>query len=154
MSCLSIFHLQIMDNWLRASLLLICLVQFFETGFLASAYALRPDSLQSNGNGTDLMPGREWRKDKMTCKAKQYIMKVGGSLCEQRSVKNHYCLGFCNSLYIPQYPRGNFKVCKACLPTVRTKKTIPVSCNHNGKKVIVLKEIIIIKGCKCLDVEC
>ena len=143
-----------MDNWLRVSLLTFCLAQFFETGMVASAYSIRPDSLQTNGNGTNLMPGSEWRKDKMSCKAKQFTMELGNSTCEKKTIKNHYCLGFCNSLYIPQYPQSYFKVCKACLPTAEAKMIIAVNCMQDGKKIVALEEVTIIEGCKCVEVEC
>ena len=90
----------------------------------------------------------------MSCKAKQFLMEVGDSTCDSKKVVNHYCIGYCNSLYIPQYPQSNVRFCKACLPAEKVKKVIAVNCIRDGKKVVVLEEVSYIKNCQCVDVEC
>lgn len=143
-----------MDSWLCMSVLVLCFAQLHGADNSNSGYKITPENLQTVGNITRIMPFSQWRKDKMTCKAKQFKMKIGDSMCEPKIVKNHYCIGFCNSLYVPQYLSINFKACKACLPKAKTKKTIAVNCMRNGKWVVVLKEVTFIKNCQCVTVEC
>lgn len=142
-----------MGNWLRTSILIFCLAQFYETGKSAVAYRIPPESLQTRGNGTFMMPGSEWRRDGWTCKAKEFMMKVGDENCELRYVKNNYCLGYCNSLSIPRYS-GLLKLCNSCLPKTKVRETVAVNCIRNGRRVVVFKEVGIIKDCKCATVEC
>ena len=153
-NCLNISHLQIMDNWLRVSLVILCMNQLYETGNMVLAFSITPINLETKGNSTYIMSGNDWRKEKEMCKPKQVIMKVGDPTCETKLVKNYSCRGYCRSIYIPQYQQKDYKVCTACLPTGSVKKTIALKCVRNGKKVVVFEEVSIIRNCKCADVEC
>lgn len=144
-----------METWLLRNLFSLCFIILY-LGSRASSnpIGLPPNTLQTNGNATNLMPGGEWRKDKATCKAKEFFMTIGDDTCTKKTIKNHFCIGYCNSLYIPQYPRRNVRFCNACLPTAKVKRMIALNCVRNGKSVVIYEEVTFIHACKCMDVQC
>lgn len=73
--------------------------------------------------------------------------------CKPVFITNKYCLGACNSLFIPQTV-VNFKSCKACVPTASKYSNITLKCRDNGKVTFKKRLITVVHTCGCQEVEC
>ena len=112
--------------------------------------------LKTEAPDTSLMEGKEWKSDRSgSCKAITSRQAVTIEGCEMRYVRNRICFGRCNSVYIPQL-FGNFKHCKACIPSRWIRKTISFRCKPTNETDLgfQFRTLKIIKDCKCQDVEC
>ena len=105
-------------------------------------------------NGTDWSQGDGTTKDKSTCKMKEFNMKIEDEHCTTRFIKNKFCYGYCNSLFIPQYAQQSIKLCKACLPGKNFVRTLILNCMRDGKQFVRDRKVRVIKSCKCKNVAC
>lgn len=115
--------------------------------------------LKTEKPDTKLMNEKDWKKDdeQLNCLSRVFREPIVVKDCEPRFVKNRYCYGQCNSVYIPQM-FGNFKNCKACVPSIEIQKTIRIRCNkfaqNKNETKYLRKTITLVKECKCQDVVC
>ncbi len=94
-----------------------------------------------------------YNNEKNTCKMKQFDMHIEEKNCTMKTIKNNYCIGYCNSLFIPQYSQTDIKFCRACLPRGRAWKAVNLDCIENGKKITRLHKVRYITSCQCLNVK-
>ena len=83
-----------------------------------------------------------------SCKAIPFEMPIKEDGCEEISVKNSFCLGFCVSQVFSTGGK-----CRICIPSERLKKIVFLKCKRtvNGREsmVQVPRQIEIVKSCSC-----
>ena len=104
-----------------------------------------------------LMEKNDWRKDskKENCHSQVVTQSVIIPGCNTKFVKNRYCYGQCNSVYVPQM-HSNFKNCKACVPDKLVLKQIKIKCPGKIKNeaTYIYRNVTLVKNCLCQDVLC
>ena len=100
-----------------------------------------------------LMPAPEWRFND-SCNVAGYREVIEREGCQPRYIKNRYCFGQCNSLYIPQMD-STIRHCKACAPVEVSIKTINLKCTINNRWVNNFPlNVTIVRRCECQNVQC
>jgi len=102
-----------------------------------------------------LMPAPEWKSND-SCNEAIYREVIDREGCQPRYIKNRYCYGQCNSIYIPQMD-STIRHCKACAPVEVVQKEITLKCDVNNSNRWVTHfplNVTIVKRCACQDVQC
>ena len=109
-------------------------------------------SLKTEAPDTKILRKDEWESGKCQAIQQKKRPPIVIEGCETKYVKSRICYGQCNSLYVPP----NLKHCKACIPSRWIKKTIALRCKPKNVTDLgyQIRELTIIKECKCQDVEC
>ena len=112
-----------------------------------------PPPLETSAPDVDLMPGREWHNG--TCYHGVYREAILRPQCQPRFIKNRYCYGQCNSVYVPQM-ESNFRICNACVPIEWHLKEIRLKCTTDSNRWTKPFHInvTIVKKCQCQKVLC
>ena len=113
--------------------------------------------LKTEAPQTNLMGRKDWRKDSKeeNCHAQVFTQSVILPGCNAKIVKNRFCYGQCNSVYVPQMHK-NFKNCKACVPSKLIQKQIKIKCpgKIQNEATYIYRNVTIVKNCRCQDVLC
>ena len=95
--------------------------------------------------GTLIMRAEDWKPE--SCNAKEFNQTVHHFGCLERKVKNRYCYGQCNSIYIPDQ-RMPMDGCVACKPTNSKTIIVALYCPFL-KKRRKHRKIQIVNYCQC-----
>ena len=100
---------------------------------------------------TFIMPARDVRGE--SCRAKEFNQTIRHRGCKSVTIQNYYCVGKCNSFYIPSGNLDDFQVCQSCTPTEYQYAGIILDCPKR-RKGFKIKEILIVRQCKCQNIKC
>lgn len=98
-----------------------------------------------------VLPGEDTQPNKCFKKSFREPILIDG--CNPVFFDNNYCLGSCNSFFVPSY-KDNLQLCKACIPVKYKKVDVTFTCMRNGKELKEIKTLNVIEDCQCQDVSC
>ena len=140
--------LENMTSFVRCAIALLLLEQLImrlATSFPAPNEVLREDTEEKS---LFVMKKTHFRHD--WCKTRLLKQVVEAPGCRPLQVHNNYCLGQCNSMYIPLSGRNanSFESCAVCTPMLAYYKVVTLKC---PRAVVKYKhqKIMYIKRCRC-----
>ena len=86
------------------------------------------------------------------CHEKVFDQQVFIEGCDDITIQNRKCLGFCNSYYDPLIEK--FQLCFSCLPNVKPFEMTVQCVGAGGQKKSQQVKTDIVTGCKCSKVSC
>ena len=85
---------------------------------------------------------------KPICKTMHFNQTIKKKGCGSIVMQNHYCIGQCNSLYVPTNGEMPLRVCSNCIPHDYKWIRVVLSCPDRKRKFRE-KLIFLILSCKC-----
>ena len=86
------------------------------------------------------------------CHEKVFDQQVPIEGCDDITIQNRKCLGFCNSYYDPLMEK--FQLCCSCLPNVQPFEMTVRCVGAGGQEKSQQVKTDIVIGCKCSKVSC
>ena len=86
------------------------------------------------------------------CHEKVFDQHVFIEGCDDITIQNRKCLGFCNSYYDPLMEK--FQLCFSCLPSVKPFEMTVRCVGAGGQEKSQQVKTDIVTGCKCSKVSC
>lgn len=97
--------------------------------------------------GTRIMSTKDMLKE--VCLAKPFNQTITRENCIPTTIKNNFCYGQCNSLYIPEVTDIPMATCFTCQPSETVQEQVPLQCvvdNRLQQRFITVEKII---SCQC-----
>ena len=85
---------------------------------------------------------------KPICKTMHFNHTISKKGCFKVVIQNNYCIGKCNSMYVPTGNEDPLKVCSNCMPSNYEWTRIVLSCPDRKKKFKVMN-MLLIHSCAC-----
>ena len=86
------------------------------------------------------------------CHEQVFDQQVSIEGCDDITIQNRKCLGFCNSYYDPLMEK--FQLCFSCLPSVKPFEMTVRCVGAGGQEKSQQVKTDIVIGCKCSKVSC
>ena len=106
--------------------------------------------IKINPNGIKLPPERELTSN-TNCLTVPFAMPIGMPGCKNITIQNNFCIGFCNSLFVPikgtKEPIIN--TCLFCRPETAYRKVVFLQCTEKEKEVRKPVIVTIVANCHC-----
>ncbi|NXE98924.1 CER1 protein, partial [Menura novaehollandiae] len=80
------------------------------------------------------------------CRTLPFAQSITHNSCEKVTLQNNLCFGKCSSFHVPGPEDRLYTFCSHCLPSKFSIKRLDLNCTDS---VPVVKEIMIVKECKC-----
>ncbi|OPJ67222.1 cerberus [Patagioenas fasciata monilis] len=80
------------------------------------------------------------------CRTLPFSQGITHETCEKVMVQNNLCFGKCSSFHVPGPEDRLYTFCSHCLPSKFSMKRLDLNCTSS---VPVVKEVMIVKECKC-----
>ena len=112
------------------------------------------DTLNTEDSDTPeptLMPARKYKAS--VCLAMPFNQTISKKGCTSVMLLNHYCMGQCNSWYVPTGEETPFRTCSNCMPSDYERIRIVLSCPGRKKK-FKIKNMLVVRECACRDGAC
>ena len=125
---------------------------------LVATTVARPSKIEEDGlkslDDDDVFIMRKSDLKTGWCKTLSFRQTIKVDGCLPVTVKNNYCYGQCNSLYIPSHesPQPLFNTCESCLPQRTFTKTVTLRCPSLPVKFRKHKYTYS-KRCRCSSVK-
>lgn len=80
------------------------------------------------------------------CHSIPYKQTISFERCIPKKIANHYCVGMCQSLYVPGH---NLQTCNTCKPSEFTIKQVKLHCPMSRGEKTKSISVQMIDTCKC-----
>lgn len=97
--------------------------------------------------GTRIMSTKDMLKE--VCLAKPFNQTITRDNCIPKTIKNNFCYGQCNSLYIPEVTDIPMATCFTCQPSQTVQEQVSLQCvvnNRLQRRLITVEKIL---SCQC-----
>ena len=114
--------------------------------FSTSSRDKKPPLNEEGADITYVVPKTKYFKS--ICKTVAFNHTISKKGCESIVLQNNYCMGQCNSLYVPTGEEEPLRVCANCIPSNYDFIRVVLSCPDRKKK-FRQKTMLVIHSCQC-----